>query len=733
MKHFSEMGKIKWDIYKVSPKHKETDNIMCFDIEVSSFFKTPDGLILSQNDIVKKFKRYQKNKRYDLMADYFSKCEKGSICYVWQFGIENKGKFETYYGRELKEFKTLLDTLNKTLKYRVICYIHNASYEHNFLLNILDIEQEEHFYTDKREPLYFRYGNIEFRCSYRLTNLSLAAWGKQTDETQKLKMDYGIIRTPKSNIENIMPYCENDILVMYDGLVKYRNIYKYTANIPYTQTGQPRREIKKLFHNNKNYHERITKQLPKTSNEYRIQKRCYGGGLTIANANNVGKHYIDKNGRKRIKIKIHYNVTNMDIASAYPKQMVLNKFPSGKFRKTTKKLSELDFDKYCYLMCVKLPPCKAVSIKHILPRAKIPVRKNCTFDNGKLVEIKKDGYAILYCTEVDYQTYKDFYNFKDKDVELVECYETTKAYLDKDFVEYILKLYADKTKLKGLDNSTPEHYKDYYDHLKQILNACYGMSCTSLIFNPVDLINGEWKDLYIDLTEEELEEKENEILEDLQKKSWKNLVAFSMGLYVTSYQRANICKSLKWIDDKDYLYTDTDSDKFLHGEKYIPLFEEENKRILKQIEEVAAERNIDINLFKPKDINGVEHPIGFWEQEETYERACFAGAKRYCFEKHGEFGVTVSGVPKCVSKHMTINDFQDGFIFDSEMCEYKKNIVTYLDGDNLVGVTLNKGKYDEFKTNEKYGINMYPTGYRMNLEKDYVEYISQLAKRRKRR
>ena len=724
MKHFSKLEDVKWDIYRISNKHKEMNNIMCFDIEVSSFFQDSNGVIYSQNDILKKFKKLKKKERYNALSTFFSNCDKGSLCYIWQFGIENNGVFETYYGRDLKEFKTLIDKLNDSLNYRAYIYIHNASYEMQFLQNIFNLETEcECFFTDKRQPLYFRYGNIEFRCSYRLTNLSLSAWGKQTGETQKTEMDYGIIRTPKSYLEKcIFDYAEKDILVMYDGLKQYREQYKYIGNIPYTQTGKPRREIKQLFHNNKNYHEQITKELPVNLNEYKIQKRCYGGGLTIANAKNVKC----KNG----KLKKHKNVYNYDIASAYPYQMVTKLFPSGRFRKTTKTMQELNFEKFCYLMCIKIGECKARSIKHILPRAKMPIRKGCKFDNGKLISIDKDGYAVLYCTEVDYQTYKKFYNFKDEDVELIECYEAPKGYLNKQFVEYVLSLYANKTTLKNTWDDNPLN-KIYYDRLKEVLNACYGMSCTSLIFSPIELIDGEWKDTFALLSDEERQEEEQNILDSLQQKPWKNIVAFSMGIYITSYQRANICNMLLKIDDDDFLYSDTDSTKILNGKKYEKIFDDENKRIIKELKVVSKERNIDINLFMPKDKNEKLHPIGLWEREKNYKFACFAGAKRYCYiDENGEFHVTVSGVPKCVSKHTTIDDFQDGFIFDMWDCEFHKNIVSYLDGNNLVGVTLNKGKKDEYIVTEKYGINMYPTGYKMTLENDYVKYLGELINKR---
>lgn len=724
MKHFSELKKINWDVKRISNKHKEIDNIMCFDIEVSSFFVNPQGEVLSQNDILDKFKRLEKNKRYDVLSNYFSDCEKGSLCYIWQFGVENNGHFETYYGRRLEEFKILLDTINEDVTNRCYVYIHNASYEMEFLQNIFNLEKDcECFFTDEREPLYFRYGNIEFRCSYRLTNMSLASWGNQTEETQKAVLDYGTIRTPLTKLNNDeLDYCEKDILIMYEGLKKYRSTYGSINKIPYTQTGQPRGELKKIYHNNKNYHEKITKQLPLNHNDYLIQKRCYGGGLTIANAKNVQ----DKND----KIRIHKDVTNYDIASAYPYHIVTsNKFPSGRFRKCSKKLSELDFDKYCYLMCIKIGRCKARSLKHILPRAKIPIRKNCTFDNGKLVNIKKGGYAILYCTEIDWETYKLFYEFNEKEIELIECYETTKAYLDKDFVMYVLQLYADKTKLKNLENDLISgiHYKDIYDTKKQILNACYGMACTSLLFEPVTYINGVWD------TKEFTDDEMDDMLLEKQFKQWKNLLSFSTGIYVTSLQRANLCRMLWNISDNDWLYCDTDSEKMLHGEKYKKLFEEENKRIIARLEEVAKERNIDIELFMPKDKDGVKHPIGVWEQEKPYEFAVFGGAKRYGYiDTKGDWHCTISGVPKCVSKHTTIKDFQNGFVFDMWDCENKKNIVSYLDGDNLVGTVLNKGKYDEYKVNESYGINMYPTGYRMKLEKDYLSYLSLLKRKVKK-
>ena len=69
------------------------DNIMSFDIEVSSFF-LKDGIANT----------FDKTKPSKYWEDY----EKVSLCYIWQFAIDGN----VYYGRELEQFLLLIDDLN---------------------------------------------------------------------------------------------------------------------------------------------------------------------------------------------------------------------------------------------------------------------------------------------------------------------------------------------------------------------------------------------------------------------------------------------------------------------------------------------------------------------------------------------------------------------------------------------------------------------------------------------
>jgi hypothetical protein len=83
------------------------------------------------------------------------------------------------------------------------------------------------FARTARKPMKFLSCGFEWRCSYMLTRLSLAAWGKQIGTDKKSgDLDYNVLRTPLTPLtDKEMMYCEYDLRVMYEGLTKYRDKY----------------------------------------------------------------------------------------------------------------------------------------------------------------------------------------------------------------------------------------------------------------------------------------------------------------------------------------------------------------------------------------------------------------------------------------------------------------------------------------------------------------------------
>ena len=67
-----------------------------------------------------------------------------------------------------------------------------------------------------------------------------------------------------------------------------------------------------------------------------------------------------------------------------------------------------------------------------------------------------------------------------------------------------------------------------------------------------------------------------------------------------------------------------------------------------------------------------------------------------------------------------------GLTFDEICDKFKvkdgtKKMVTYV--ENPTGITWNKGCYDEYVSNELYGINMRNTSYTMGLSADFLDLL----------
>ena len=61
-------------------------------------------------------------------------------------------------------------------------------------------------------------------------------------------MSYLELRTPRTELpKEIYDYQINDVLVMYYGLLEYRERYKDIYHIPLTQTGETRIECRKIM------------------------------------------------------------------------------------------------------------------------------------------------------------------------------------------------------------------------------------------------------------------------------------------------------------------------------------------------------------------------------------------------------------------------------------------------------------------------------------------------------
>ena len=659
-----------------------SNEIFTFDIEVSSFWLDEKRNILDLKKANEKYKISGMEK-----ADFFATLTPMSITYIWQFGYADK----VYYGRDLRDFKTLLSELVKKVKGKPIIYVHNLSYEFQFLNNILTFDSDGVFARSahkvmKCTPTDF---NIEFRCSYFLTRLSLEKWGENVGiEKMVGDLDYNKLRTPLTPLTpKELKYCEHDILVMYNGLLKYVEKYGSVYDVPLTQTGEVRRPCKKLFAKDNSYHKKCTDMLPTDSDEYLEMLHRFRGGDTHANFCYVGK--------------VVKNVKSKDFSSSYPARMVCEKFPMSKWKKATFDKNE----KYCYRLKVEYIGIEAITFNHYISRHKCNRIINGVYDNGKVITAEKLEIDI---TEQDYYIIEQTYIAKE--VNILSCEKSLKKYLPIELVMFVLDLYKSKTELKNVEGQEDNYMCD-----KQRLNSLFGMTITAILQDSFLWAGNGWE--HVAVKGKELENA----LSELHEKTYKNWLVFDWGIWVTAYSRRALWDGIINMDS-DVVYYDTDSIK--HVEEHDDYFDAYNTNWLKKVEKVAKERNILLDYFIPTDINGKKHIIGVWEDDGEYSEFRTWGAKRYCYrdKKDSKLHLTVSGVNKkkgVKALNDDINAFKDGLIFDEDSCG--KLLMSYL--YDMPSVILSDG----YKTWERYGINARPNTYKMGLASDFETLLRIIA------
>ena len=101
---------------------------------------------------------------------------------------------------------------------KCVVYVHNLSYEFQFLRGIYDFKPEEVFATEARRVLKCSmFGAFDLRCSYMLTNMSLARFtqsmGVEHGKLSGAEFDYSKMRYPWTELtEYERQYCANDVL-----------------------------------------------------------------------------------------------------------------------------------------------------------------------------------------------------------------------------------------------------------------------------------------------------------------------------------------------------------------------------------------------------------------------------------------------------------------------------------------------------------------------------------------
>lgn len=361
-------------------------------------------------------------------------------------------------------FRMIYDHYKLDSKHHIIAWAHNLSFDSVFLMNGLYKEfdgQVKIFATGQRRPIRITCGKgLELRCSYKLVNKSLDAWCEDVQPRHKKmvgEIDYSIVRTPCSHLsESDWDYMINDVVCQMECLQDLLQNEKLRT-VPMTSTGFVRRAMRNASLTDRNWKPRFIDTLP-TAEQYQLLNRAFVGGYTHCNSFALG---------------IWHDVRSFDAASMYPAVLATELFPEGKWRwRNIHDLQQL------YELCnePQTAVCMDLFFDHIrlknpvtwnpyISSARVDTHGKVLLDNGKV--ISADSLRIAM-TEIDFNIIWDQYDFDW--CAIVQVMECPKRKLPKWFTDAMRKWYADKTRLKGVDDQAD---KRRYIESKQRLNAIY--------------------------------------------------------------------------------------------------------------------------------------------------------------------------------------------------------------------------------------------------------------------
>lgn len=603
-----------------------------------------------------------------------------SFMYSWQWAFGA----DCYIGRTWNEFRTFTSKIMQALDgKKLVVYVHNLSFEFQYIKSIFHFDSKDIFALSTRRVAKATYNTLEFRCSYILTNMSLAEFTDRMDVPHKKLNDfkYTNIRYPWTELTNReIEYISNDVI----GLVEALQVYMMTENddlitIPMTSTGYVRRDVKNAMQAAGTK----TQHLTPSFELYTLLREAFRGGNTHANRWYAGKEI--------------ENVRSFDRSSSYPDVLVNCAFPITPFRKVK---TDLFPDGKAWVARVKLDNIKLkgdhIPIPYISYSKCLSITKNDSvewLDNGRILEAESITISI---TDIDYKIISNQYDFDTP--KIIECWTSTYGTLPFSITDTTLYYYHKKTSLKGVSGE-----ELFYLKSKNKLNSIYGMMAQ----NPGKLS--------IELIDNMLQIPESATLEEAYTKYYGRsfTLPYQWGVWTTAHARFELQEGID-LAGEDCLYTDTDSVKFVGDHDFSKLNEKYFARSKKN------------NAFAD-DPKGKRHYMGVYEEESGYDTFKTWGAKKYAYIQNGELHATIAGVAtpskykpdayygaKELSEAGGIDAFEPGFVFTKSA----GNTVIYNEVDKPYMLQVDGGEV-EITSN----IYFEESTYTVSLSKDYSELL----------
>lgn len=629
--------------------------VRCADFNAGEFFRDAPKVKNRRGNPGKKARHYVGiTSAFDIETSVIPGTEQ-AVMYIWQWCFSDT----VVIGRTWEEFTDLQNRIRRSLPDGcwLVVYDHNLSFELQYLKGIYSFTPDDIFAVGSRQVIKCdMYGCFEFRCSYKLTNMSLGEFTRKMNvEHQKLSgddFDYGKIRYPWTELDpQELEYCVNDVA----GLVEAVNALMARdgdnlSTIPLTSTGYVRRDAKRVMKEGTHYNE-IRAMMP-SYEVYVALREAFRGGNTHASRFMAGD--------------IIQEVHSADRSSSYPAVLCNREYPVSQFIPIMRSDLNMGYIQRCIsirhkalLLRIGIKnlrlrdpywPCPYLSkdkCRNIHAASYVADTDHTDMiDNGRILEA---DYLETTITDVDLEIICSEY---DGEIIFHQGWYASYKPLPQPFIDEVIKYYRDKTELKGVKGQ-----EIYYDKAKALLNSLYGLTA----MNPV-----KRRQLFRQVGdyEEDPDKTDEELLEAANKKAF---MPYQVGVWTTCWARMELELGIRMAHHPEkgvyFVYADTDSVKYIGHIDWSSY----NSARISECERTGA---------MATDPQGITHYMGVYETEDDPETGyCYyqfktLGAKKYAYVKKpgGKTFVTISGVNKKkggaeLDRHGGLDAFREGFIF----------------------------------------------------------------------
>ena len=546
------------------------------------------------------------------------------------------------FGRNPVELMNCMEYINEYLEnignVNALVFVHNLSYDWSYLYKFIDIinGQLDILAVASHKIIQAKKGNIQFRCTYKLSNRSLDNWAKTLGcKARKKKglIDYTIIRNQNDRLSfNDWKYQAYDVITLEECIYRQLDLFKdnlYT--IPLTSTGYVRRECQRAFNKDKKG-QLLFKNTRLGLDLYKALRSAFMGGYTHGNILYSGQ-------------TIKGNIRHRDFVSHYPSMLICKDFPIGRFLKVSQKNCTLEYienskEKNVFLMLVVFDnlrlkkdvtfPCLSYSKANKGRKKPQPIKAIC--DNGRIISTEKDNPFMIWCTDEDFFWYKKQYNGSFK---IVKMYQSKKGKIPEYIINTVFQFLFNKTKFKELTKEDSENieFKNELMKAKNLLNGLYGCLATDVVRDSYEqTITGKWilKEMHTD----------DQICESLDNyyNNRGHCMIYQFGVWCTSCARSTLLETIELIQKNGGipLYCDTDSCFYVSNEDCEKALNEWNKTNYN----IAKEKGFFI------EYNGKEVILNQFEDEkEQITEFRFLHAKCYAYiTSDNKLHCTIAGV-----------------------------------------------------------------------------------------